>query len=145
MFPHHRRQTQCQNHAYGAGNKGVRRRQELLHQQRRESIESKASFFVDVPIVSGKFSKTFTPRQVLPVTRFIENDPVLSKLVRGWWKPPTQTTSFSCPASTAMSSTLATPTGEEKRRALITVYRKVMPYKGWEEYDTISVKFKGQK
>ena len=24
------------------------------------------------------------------------------------------------------------------------MYKKVLPYKGWEEYDTISVKFRGQ-
>ncbi len=33
---------------------------------------------------------------------------------------------------------------ERKRRALMAIYRNVMPYKGWEEYDTISVKFRGQ-
>ena len=32
----------------------------------------------------------------------------------------------------------------EKKNALIAVYRKVIPYKGWDEYDTISVKFRGQ-
>ena len=32
----------------------------------------------------------------------------------------------------------------EKRDALKLFYSKVMPYKGWEEYDTISVKFRGQ-
>ena len=107
-------------------------------------IESKASFFVDVPIVSGKFSKTFTPRQVLPVTRFIENDPVLSKLV-GMVEASDPDNIILVPRIHGHVVNFGdTSRLEEKRRALITVYRKVMPYKGWEEYDTISVKFKGQ-
>jgi cell division protein FtsQ len=33
---------------------------------------------------------------------------------------------------------------KDKFDNLLTMYRQVMPYKGWNTYDTISVKFKGQ-
>ena len=33
---------------------------------------------------------------------------------------------------------------EQKRDALKLFYTKVMPHKGWEQYDTISVKFRNQ-
>ncbi len=84
------------------------------------------------------------PRQVLPVTRFIENDPVLSKLV-GMVEASDPDNIILVPRIHGHVVNFGdTNRLEEKRRALITVYRKVMPYKGWEEYDTISVKFKGQ-
>ncbi len=32
----------------------------------------------------------------------------------------------------------------EKRRMLMTAYKNIIPYRGWNQYDTISVKFRGQ-
>lgn len=107
-------------------------------------IESKANFFVDVPVVAGKFSESFTPREVLPLTRFIENDDFLSKLV-GMVEAKDEDNLILVPRIRGHVINFGdTNRLEEKKRALLTVYRKVMPYKGWEEYDTISVKFKGQ-
>lgn len=107
-------------------------------------IESKANFFVDVPVVSGNFSETFPAKNILPVTRFIQNDPVLRQLV-GMVEARNPDNIMLVPRIHGHVVNFGdTSRLGEKRNALLTFYRKVIPYKGWEEYDTISVKFKGQ-
>lgn len=107
-------------------------------------IRSKANFFVDVPVVSGKFSKDFQAKDVLPVTRFVQNDPVLRELV-GMVSVRDAHNIFLVPRIHGHVVNFGDTTRlGEKRRALLTFYRRVIPYKGWQEYDTISVKFKGQ-
>lgn len=107
-------------------------------------IESKASFFVDVPVVVGSFSEKFPPRMVLPVSRFIENDPVLKKVI-AMIRVQDSENIFLIPRIHGHVVNFGDTTRlEEKRDALLAMYRKVMPYKGWDTYDTISVKFRGQ-
>ena len=107
-------------------------------------MASKASFFVDVPVLSGKFTEQFRPVDVLPVTRFIASDPVLRPLI-GMVNAEDADNIILVPRIHGHVINFGdTNRLDEKRKALITVYRKVLPYKGWEEYDTISVKFKGQ-
>ncbi|MCH5229257.1 MAG: hypothetical protein J1F12_04600 [Muribaculaceae bacterium] len=109
-----------------------------------KKMASKASFFVDVPVVSGNFSETFPPSHLLPVTRFISRDPVLNKLV-GMVYAEDQDNIILVPRIHGHVINFGdTNRLGEKRRALMAVYKKVMPYKGWDEYDTISVKFRGQ-
>lgn len=109
-----------------------------------KAIESKPNFFVDVPVVAGNFHPGFTPMQVLPLVRFIERDKVLGKLV-GMIEAKDADNLILVPRIHGHVINFGDTTRlEEKRRALLTVYRKVMPYKGWNEYDTISVKFQGQ-
>lgn len=109
-----------------------------------KKIKSKAKFFVDVPVATGKFTKSFTPCHILPVTRFISGDKFLNELV-GMVDARDADNIILIPRIYGHVVNFGDTTRlAEKRRALLTVYRKVMPYKGWEEYDTISVKFKGQ-
>lgn len=109
-----------------------------------KKMASKASFFVNVPVVSGRFDDSFRPVDVLPLTRFISADPVLSNLV-GMVRAESPDNILLIPRIHGhvinFGDTNRLP---EKRKALLAVYKKVMPYKGWEEYDTISVKFAGQ-
>lgn len=109
-----------------------------------KKMVSKASFYVDVPVVSGKFNDKFRPKDVLPVTRFISGDPVLSRLV-GMVRADDAENIILVPRIHGHVINFGDTTRlKDKKKALLAVYRKVMPYKGWEEYDTISVKFRGQ-
>lgn len=109
-----------------------------------KKIESKANFFVDVPVVSGSFNDKFTPQQLLPVSKFVESDPVLNELV-SMIEAKDEDNIILIPRIKGHVVNFGDTTRlKEKRQALLAVYRKVMPHKGWEEYDTISVKFKGQ-
>lgn len=107
-------------------------------------MTSKASFFVDVPVASGKFNEKFKPVDILPVSRFVNSDPVLSKLV-GMIHAEDEDNILLIPRIHGHVINFGdTNRLAEKKKALMAVYKKVLPYKGWEEYDTISVKFRGQ-
>lgn len=107
-------------------------------------MNSKATYFVDVPVASGKFNSDFTPKDILPVTRFVAADPVLNRLV-GMIHADDADNIILIPRIHGHVINFGdTNRLAEKKKALIAVYKKVIPYKGWDEYDTISVKFKGQ-
>lgn len=109
-----------------------------------KKMASKASFYVDVPVVSGKFDSQFTPAKVLPVTRFVSADPILSRLVGMVYAEDADNIILIPRIQGHVINFGDTTRLPEKKKALIALYKKVLPYKGWEEYDTISVKFKGQ-
>ncbi|MDE6337995.1 MAG: hypothetical protein K2J63_00685 [Muribaculaceae bacterium] len=107
-------------------------------------IESKPNFFVDVPVVTGNFTPSFTPRNLLSVSRFIQRDPILRHLV-GMIEVRDADNIILIPRIHGHVINLGDTTNlQEKRQAIVTMYRKVMPYKGWDTYDTISVKFRRQ-
>lgn len=109
-----------------------------------KKMTSKASFFVDVAVVGGKFTPAFSPTSLLPVTRFIQQDPVLKSLVAMVYAEDADNIILVPRIHGHVINFGDTNRLIEKKNALMAMYRKVLPYKGWEEYDTISVKFKGQ-
>lgn len=107
-------------------------------------IPSNPRFFVDVPVVSGKFSRAFSPASLLPVVSFVKNDNFLRNLV-GMTVANDPDNIILVPRILGHVINFGDTTRlDEKRDALLLFYRKVIPYKGWQEYDTISVKFNGQ-
>lgn len=107
-------------------------------------IVSKAEFYSDVPVVSGNFSRKFPPASVLPLVNYIKADPMLSELV-SIVVAENQHNLILVPRIRGHVINFGDTTRlGEKKRALTLFYRQVMPYKGWEEYDTISVKYRGQ-
>lgn len=109
-----------------------------------KKMPSKASFFVDCSVAGGKFSDKFPPTAILPVTRFIENDDVLKGLVGMVYAEDADNIILVPRIHGHVINIGDTTRLKEKKEALLAMYRKVLPHKGWEEYDTISVKFKGQ-
>lgn len=107
-------------------------------------IVSNAEFFSDVPIVSGRFSRNFPPRAVLPLVNYIKNDPMLAELVSMIFAENGDNLILVPRIKGHVINFGDTTRLDEKKKALTLFYRQVMPYKGWEEYDTISVKFRGQ-
>lgn len=102
------------------------------------------SFHVDVPVMTGNFTKNFRPENVLPIIRFMEKDSLLSNVV-GMINAVDRENIILVPRIKGHVINFGdTSRLEEKRNALLTAYRDILPYKGWETYDTISVKFKGQ-
>ena len=101
-------------------------------------------FHVDVPVVTGRFGKKLRPEYVLPVVRFVQNDSVLSNVV-GMIQVNDREDILLVPRIKGHVINIGdTSRLPEKRQAILTAYRSILPYKGWEAYDTISVKFKGQ-
>lgn len=107
-------------------------------------IDSNAEFFNDVPVVSGRFTRRFRPVDVLPLIRFINGDPLLSEITNMIVANDPDNLII-VPRITGHVINFGDTTRlEEKKHALELFYHKVLPYKGWAEYDTISVKFRDQ-
>jgi cell division protein FtsQ len=109
-----------------------------------KQINSNAEFFADVPVVSGNFRAGLKPQIVLPVVRFVQKDPVLRDLV-AMYEVNGPDDIILVPRITGHVINLGDTTRlAEKRRMLMTAYKNIIPYRGWNQYDTISVKFRGQ-
>lgn len=107
-------------------------------------IESHADYYTDVPIVRGNFSKSFQPTAVIPLVKMISENPDLRDLT-GMIEARDSRNLLLIPRIQGQVINMGdTSRLEEKHRMLTQFYRKVMPYKGWNEYDTISVKYRGQ-
>ena len=107
-------------------------------------IKADARFYADVPVARGHFTDRFPATSILPVVRFVRSDSALRNIVAMF--------EAHSPSDIMLIPRIAghvvnfgdTLDLDRKRRALMAFYRKVMPYKGWETYDTVSVKFRGQ-
>lgn len=107
-------------------------------------MDASAEYFVDLPIVRGNFTERMPAGGVLPVVRYIQEDKLLRGLVTMIeYKSPTNI--LLVPRIRGhvvnLGDTSDLPAKFEK---LLLMYRKVMPHMGWNTYDTISLKFKGQ-
>lgn len=107
-------------------------------------IPSNPDFFTEVPIVGGRFTRTFQPKDVLPLVNFVRHDEMLEALTSMIVADGPNDLLIVPKVRGHVVNFGDTNRLKEKRDALSLFYRKVMPYKGWEEYDTISVKFRGQ-
>lgn len=107
-------------------------------------IVSNAEFYNEVPIVSGNFNKHFTPKNVLPLVNYISKDGLLKEMVSMINAEDSHNLILIPRMRGHVINFGDTTRLDEKKRALTLFYRQVMPYKGWEEYDTISVKYRGQ-
>lgn len=107
-------------------------------------IQSNAEFFSDVTVVSGNFKHGFQPIHVLPLVRFVQSDPMMQEIT-SMIVAQDKYNLLIVPKITGHVVNFGDTTRlAEKRDALKLFYRSVMPHKGWEQYDTISVKFRGQ-
>ena len=107
-------------------------------------MTTRADFFTDVPIVAGRFSRQFPPTALLPLVRRLAADPA--------WKDVFTMIEVRSPSDIILQPRMTghvvnfgdTSRMDEKLRCLKAFYHKVMPYKGWNTYEQISVKFRGQ-
>lgn len=107
-------------------------------------IDTGGGFFVDVPVVSGDFSKAFPAKYVLPVTRHIASDPKLRNLITMVEAKSAENILLYPCIKGHVINIGDTADLEKKFSNLMLMYHKVMAYKGWETYDTISVKYNNQ-
>ena len=109
-----------------------------------KKIEANAEFFSDVPIATGHFSDEFSPVELLPVARFIAADSTLSHLV-AMISANDARNIIVVPRIRGHVVNIGDASRlREKFDALMLTYKKIMPYKGWDAYDTICVKYRGQ-
>lgn len=107
-------------------------------------IAANIDYHIDVPVVSGHFDSIHRPTMILPVLDYIKAHPEINNLVsavntnrnhdiilipviRGHYVNFGDTTLIA-----------------DKFARLKSFYRKVMPVKGWDYYESVSVKWRGQ-
>ena len=95
-------------------------------------------------MVCGNFTSSFTPKDVLPLVKYIDSDPKLANLT-GMIVARDSRNLILVPRIKGHVVNFGDTTRmKEKSHNLFLFYRKVMPHKGWLEYDTVSVKFRDQ-
>ena len=108
-------------------------------------VNANVRYHVDVPVVIGNFDRAgIDPASLLPMLAQIKNDRTVNALVS------TVTLSHDndiliIPVIRGQVINIGdTSNIENKFARLKSFYRQVMPVKGWNVYDTISVKWRGQ-
>ncbi len=99
---------------------------------------------IDVPVVKGHFTKNFSPMRLLPLVQYVENDSALKALVTMYCINDTNNIIL-VPAVEGHVINIGNCSDfDSKFSKLKLFYKKVMPVKGWNYYDTISVKWDHQ-
>ena len=108
-------------------------------------IKADARYHINLPIVVGNFpDTTFTPLHLLPLIDYISADSLWNNFVT-MIKVDSPTDIYIVPSIRGHVINLGEPADfDSKFSRLTTFYRKVMPIKGWQYYDTLSLKWGGQ-
>lgn len=102
------------------------------------------SFYADVPVVQGTFSNRYPATRLLPLVEHIAGDSLLSALVT-MISVRDSNNVFIIPNIAGHVVNIGPVDNlQSKFDRLTSFYRKVLPFKGYEHYDTISVKWNGQ-
>ncbi len=101
-------------------------------------------FRLDVPVVVGQFEGDVLPSRVLPVLDYMKKNPSAGALMSAL-RVHRNGDILLVPMIKGHVVNLGdTMHLDSKFQRLFTFYKQVMPVKGWEYYDTISVKWRGQ-
>lgn len=107
-----------------------------------------ARYHVDVPVITGDIDRAggIAAVDLLPLMQYVAADSLLNSLTTSL-KVTSDGDVLLIPAIRGHVVNLGDPRDKntpDKFARLLTMYRKVLPVKGWQYYDTISVKFSGQ-
>lgn len=109
-----------------------------------KTIDSHLGNHVDVPVVMGHFGSGKEVAALLPMFSFIHANPNYDALVTSVTVSP-RGDIIVVPAVTGHVINLGDTTMiADKLERVSRFYREVMPVKGWQYYDTLSVKFRGR-
>lgn len=107
-------------------------------------IKADAEFFIDVPVLIAPEKYEGCISSALSVIRYASADQELSQLIAAY-KIDGPSDLIIIPRLQGHVINFGDSTRlEEKKAAIMAAYRHVLPAKGWNTYDTISVKFKSQ-
>lgn len=107
-------------------------------------ITADPRYHVDVPVVVGRFSEKYPAKRLLPLLDHIAAHPELDALV-STVKQHSNGDIIIVPTIRGHVVNFGdTSLVDNKFTRLREFYRQVMPVRGWETYDTIAVKWRGQ-
>lgn len=107
-------------------------------------IDADAEFYIDVPVLLASQTGRDHIAAALPVIRYVNSDSELKSLIAAY-KVDGPHDVILIPRIHGHVVNFGDSTRlDDKRSAILAAYRQVLPVKGWNMYDTISVKFKNQ-
>lgn len=108
-------------------------------------ISADARYHMNVPVIVGRFAdSTFTAKDVLPLVEYVTSDSTWNSLL-SMIKVDSPTDVLFIPIIRGQVVNIGAPADfDSKFERLRTLYSEVLPVKGWDYYDTISVKWGGQ-
>lgn len=107
-------------------------------------ISAGARYHTDVPVIVGSFDSIFPPTKLLPLIDYIENDSTWSALVT-MIKTDRHHNVILIPMIRGHVINFGGVSNiADKFNRLRRMYTEVLPVKGWNYYDTLSVKWDGQ-
>lgn len=109
-------------------------------------LTADARYHVDVPIITSETGSSIAPVDLLPLMQHIASDSLLNSLTTSL-KIMSNGDVVLIPSIRGHVVNFGDPRDgntSDKFDRLLTMYRKVLPVKGWMYYDTISVKYSGQ-
>ena len=107
-------------------------------------ISATARYHTDVPVIYGRFDSIHPAADMLPLLRFIGSDSTWSSMIT-CVKVDGPTNVILVPMIHGHVINIGDINGlPDKFNRIDRAYREILPVKGWNVYDTISVKWKGQ-
>ena len=101
-------------------------------------------YHCDVPVVQGHFTRKYPATRLLPLIDYVENDSLLHSLVTMYQVRDTNNIII-VPEISGHVVNIGNADGFENKFAKLKLfYREVLPKRGWNTYDTISVKWNHQ-
>ena len=98
----------------------------------------------DVPVVQGHFTRKYQPTRLLPLIDYVEGDSLLHSLVSMYIVRDTNNIIL-VPNISGHVVNIGNASGLENKFAKLKMfYSEVMPKRGWNTFDTISVKWNHQ-
>ena len=103
-----------------------------------------ARYHTDVPVISGRFDTTFSPARMLPLISFLETHRSWDSLITHI-RVESPNDIILVPMIHGHVINLGAPDNLDDKFSRLTIaYRQILPVRGWNFYDTISVKWNGQ-
>ena len=109
-----------------------------------KKMNASSFYHCDVPVVQGHFTRKYSPLRLLPLIDYVESDSLLHSLVTMYCVRDTNNIIL-VPNISGHVVNIGNADGFENKFAKLKLfYKEVMPKKGWNTYDTISVKWNHQ-
>lgn len=110
-----------------------------------KKMKADKRYHMDVPIIAGSFDDTtFTAKSLLPIIQYINNDNAWSSLISMVYANTSKDIVLVPMIRGHVINFGDTTNIANKFSRLRQIYKEVIPLKGWEYYDTISVKWENQ-
>ena len=109
-----------------------------------KQMSASSYYHCDVPVVQGHFTRKYPATRLLPLIDYVEGDSLLRSLVTMYQVRDTNNI-IVVPSISGHVVNIGNADGFENKFAKLKLfYKQVMPQKGWNTFDTISVKWNHQ-